>query len=125
MFNPHIYAKDSQTLWARIVWPAEEVWWPMAQKGKVEQIVRSVLAQEFGNVEILSINITPDFDEDGDSVLIVKVVFDGDKRVLDARKTSGLTRHVLPKIEKIGVNAFPVFSFIAKSELGKITPDSA
>ena len=97
----------------------------MAQMAEVKRVVESVLAQEFENIDILSINITSDFDEDGDEILIVKVVFDGDRKTLDSRKTSGLARHVLPEIEKIGEKAFPIFSFIAKSELGKIRPESA
>ena len=97
----------------------------MVRMDKVEQILRSVLEQEFENVEILSINITPDLDEFGEKILIVKVVFDGDRRALDARKTSGLARHILPKIGAIGEDAFPVFSFIAKSELGNVNPDCA
>lgn len=97
----------------------------MVSMNKVERIVRSVVEQEFENVEVSSIDITRDLDEYGENILLVKVVFDGDRRALDARKTSSLARHILPKIGEIGEDAFPVFSFIAKSELGKVNPDRA
>ena len=38
------------------------------------------------------------------------------------RETSGLARRILPQI---GEEEFPVFSFIDKSELGKMKPDPA
>lgn len=91
---------------------------------KIENIVRSVLADRFDDVVIHSIDVKPDFDEDGDRILYVEVVFDGVKRSLPAKTTSGLVRSLLPKMEAIGEDRFPVFSFIAKSEIGKANTGS-
>ena len=89
---------------------------------KIERIIRNAIEQEFGDVEILSIKVRPDLDEDGEKVLFVEVVFDGNRKQLDARKTSGLARQVLPQI---GDEGFPIFSFIASSELGKTRAETA
>ena len=97
----------------------------MDHEKELKRIVRSVLESRFEDIDIVSINITPDFDEDGDKIIIVKVVFDSDMKKLDARETSGLLRRILPQIEDIGETGFPILSFIAKSELGKMSPESA
>lgn len=91
----------------------------MAQEEQIRDIVLSVLRSRFRDIEIHSIDVTTDLDEDGDKVFVVKVVFDGTGKTLDARETSGLVRRILPKMEEIGETGFPIMSFIAKSELGK------
>ena len=97
----------------------------MDSEQAVREIVESVLMSRFHDIDISSIEITPDVDEDGDPVLIVTVVFSAEEKRLDATETSGLVRRILPKMEEIGETRFPIFSFIAKSEMGKITPESA
>lgn len=93
--------------------------------GKIEKIVRNVLSERFENVEIESISVVFDVDEDGDDILRVKVIFDGQTKHLDARKASGVLRHLRPKIAEIGEDAFPIMSYIAKSELGKHKTEAA
>lgn len=97
----------------------------MDPKQAVYDVVKSVLKSRFRNINILSIDITPDVDEDGDQVLIVRVVFDAEEKRLDISETSGLVRRILPKMKAVGETRFPIFSFIAKSEMRKINPDSA
>ncbi|MCG8356407.1 MAG: hypothetical protein MI920_12620 [Kiloniellales bacterium] len=97
----------------------------MAPEEQIKSIVLSVLESRFKDIEIYSIEVTPDVDEDGDRVFAVKIVFDGSRTTLDARETSSLVRRILPMMEKIGERGFPIMSFIAKSELGKSSPGSA
>ena len=66
-----------------------------------------------------SVDVQSDHDEDGNEILVVQIVFDGKQRALDPQKTSSLTRHLRPRIADIGVYAFPVISFVSKSDLGK------
>jgi len=96
----------------------------MDREQAVHDIIKSVLEDRFRNVNILSINVMPDIDEHGDQVLFVTVVFDGEKKRLDTKETSSLARRVLPRMEEIGDDRFPIFSFIAKSELRNVHPDS-
>ncbi|MCY4191029.1 MAG: hypothetical protein OXC54_11515 [Rhodospirillaceae bacterium] len=92
----------------------------MANLSKLADLVSTLLSSEISNVKIDSIDIEPDFDEDGGRVLLVRVVFEGDRKKLDAKKTSGLVRRLRPKMIEAGETDFPVLSFVAKSELEKL-----
>lgn len=91
----------------------------------ISDMVRRLLHDRFDDVEIVSVDVRPDVDADGDRVLFITVVFDGKRKQLDSQKTSGLARHLLPEMQEAGENGFPIFSFIAKSELAKVKPDAA
>lgn len=96
----------------------------MAERHDLKQLIAKLLTEQFRDVKIESIDVQPDVDEDGEALLIVRVVFDGKHKQLDARKSSSLVRRLRPIIYNAGERAFPVFSFIAKSELGKLKSDS-
>ena len=95
------------------------------QMGRVKEIVESVLRSRFKDIDFSVIDIRPDVDEDGQRVLYVKIGFDSKTKFLDAGETSGLLRRILPKMEETGEHGFPILSFIAKSELGKMSSDAA
>ena len=97
----------------------------MASDEDIIKVIKSVLRSRFRDIEISSIEVAPDVDEDGDKILAIKVIFSATQKILDSGETSGLVRRILPKMEKIGETRFPIFSFIAKSEMGKANPDSA
>lgn len=97
----------------------------MATDKDIINVIKSVFTSRFGDIDISSIEITPEVDEDGDQILAVTIIFSATKLNLDSRETSGLVRRILPKMEQIGETRFPIFSFIAKSEMGKLNPDSA
>lgn len=97
----------------------------MAEREKLKEVIESVLRERFDNAEIDSITVESDFDEDGDAILRVKVVFDGEQKQLDAHKSSTVLRHMRPKLAEIGEEAFPIISFIAKSELETTKPAAA
>lgn len=82
-------------------------------------LVEEVLHERFEGVEIHSIGVVRDTDEDGDSILRLKVVFDGEKKTLDSRRASSVVRHMLARFAEAGEYAFPVISYIAKSDLRK------
>ena len=96
-----------------------------ASTKKIETIVRSVLESRFGDVDIDSVIVEPDVDEDGEDILRVKVVLGGRFKQLDPEKSSSIIRHLRPKIAEIGEYAFPIISFISKSELGNSKPEAA
>ena len=81
---------------------------------KVRDMVEVTLRERCGNVFEL-ISVRPDFDEYGGEILVIKAVFN--KNRLGAQRTSGLIRHLRPRLAKVGTEAFPVISFIARSEL--------
>ena len=81
---------------------------------KVKDVIEETLRERCGNVFEL-IAVRPDFDQYGDEILVIKAIFNADR--LGAKRTSGLIRHLRPKLAEVGTEAFPVISFIAKSEL--------
>lgn len=97
----------------------------MENQRSIKEIVDSILRERFEGVDIVSINVRPDKDDDGDDILVIDVVFDGKAKSLDASKTSGLVRRMIPEIQESGVRGFPILSFIAKSELRKKRPEAA
>ncbi len=81
---------------------------------RVKDVVETTLRERCGDVFEL-VAVRPDFDEYGDEILVIKAVFNKDR--LGARRTSGLRRDLRRRVAKAGTDAFPVVSFIAKSEL--------
>lgn len=65
-------------------------------------------------------------DQDGDPIVNVKVIFDGGRKRLDGRKVAGFVRHLRANLRDIGErsDAFPVMSFIAKSDWRKPTTEA-
>ena len=86
---------------------------------KIERILRETLSKALKGVRIHKLIITPAEDVAGDEILIVEVVFAGRDEVLPTRATTRLVRDVLPALEEAGEKRFPIFSFVAESELKK------
>ena len=57
-----------------------------------------------------------EIDYEGDELLWIKIIFDGDQGKLDARWTSRMPLLLDPALESLGLTAFPIISFIEKSE---------
>lgn len=89
-----------------------------AKKRRVEKVIADSLATDFEAVRILQLDVRDDVDSDGDDVLRVYVIFEGAPKDLDARKLSSAVRNIRPKLSAIGENAFPLFSFISKNDIG-------
>ena len=81
---------------------------------KVKDVIEQTLRERCGDVFEL-IAVRPDFDQYGDEILVIKAIFNEDR--LGVQRTSGLIRHLRSKLAEVGTEAFPVISFIAKSEL--------
>lgn len=71
------------------------------------------------DVPFVKISVTPDLDRDGDEFLLVKAVYDGQPNNIDTRKSITMVREIRPKLAEVAVDAFPVISYIAKSDLKK------
>lgn len=86
-------------------------------KEKVEDIVRDTLEERFAGDFIFDpIVVIPEIDEYGDDYLDIIIVFDGDQANLDPSWTSGLIGRIQPHLAAAGIEAFPVPSFVVKSE---------
>lgn len=95
----------------------------MAAERDLQEVVSSVLRERFPNIQVVSVNIEHDTDEDGESILMVNIIFNSETP-LSARDTSSLARLLLPKLEEIQEVAFPVVSFIAEREVRNAGPNT-
>ena len=76
------------------------------------------LAKRFSPEEFTfdPIIVKPDLDEDGDEILWIQIIFDGDQNNLDPGWTTGIVGRIYPELEAIPVTAYPMPTFIEKSE---------
>jgi hypothetical protein len=88
----------------------------MRDFAKIAKIVRTMVTKDF-KLKVLDVRVF-EAETTDDTVLHIDVIFDGTPEDVDARKLSGAVRHVRPKLNAIGGTAFPVFSFISKSDIG-------
>jgi hypothetical protein len=98
----------------------------MAREAKnIRDLLWPVVERELGGLKIVALNLQRDTDRDGDPVLLITVVFDDRKKDLNPKVISGMVRKVRPTLLDLGESAFPVFTYVGRSELGKIKPDAA
>lgn len=90
---------------------------------EVERTIVEVLNDQFDGVVFTKIYITPDRDDEGDEYLLVDAIVDDKQKWPETEKKVGLIRHMCPKLAEVGTEAFPIISFLAKSELGKAASD--
>ena len=80
----------------------------------IKEVVQQTLQERCGDVFEL-IAVKPGLNGYGGEILVIKAVHRKDR--LDAERTSTLIRHLRPKLAEAGTEAFPVISYIARSEL--------
>lgn len=86
---------------------------------KIRKLIESIVRERFPDAKILSVSIQDPSEYDEDDFIRVLVVFESKSGVLDAAATSGIVRHVRPKLHELGEDRFPIMSFIAASEMKK------
>ena len=92
----------------------------MAENPELKTVIQAVLKEIFGDARIEDVYIALTYDEDGDEILRVKVVFDGTEEQFDARKASSVVRHMRPRLATIGEKAFPIISYVSSDEMGMV-----
>ena len=83
----------------------------------ISKVILETLRADFENIEIVDVMVDEDVDFDGDEILRIEVVFHGKPKGADAHKFSSAVRHIRPKLDDIGENAFPILWFISDHEL--------
>ena len=92
---------------------------------RLEEIVRSLFVDRFPGVQIDDVVIRSDTDNDGDKILRIAVVLASAVESLNGDNLLGFARLLRPKLEAADVNEFPVMSFIAAREVGKMKLEAA
>lgn len=89
---------------------------------EIRTIVQTALTGMFPQVKVVAINLRESEDEDGNDIIDIRVVIEG--RV-DPARVPLFTREVIYRLNEEEEKRFPIFSFIAKSDLGNKRPDAA
>jgi len=82
--------------------------------------IRDTLRQEMRDVRVRGLKLEDGFDQDGERVLLVRVVYDGPGKP-SGHALAGFVRHLRGNLERRGRSLaefpFPVMSFTARSDL--------
>lgn len=82
------------------------------------KIIEDVVREQLADAAVEKVTVEESTDHDGDAIFRVSIVFDDKKGRLDPEKTVGLARHARSKLTGESAFRFPIFSFVAKSEVG-------
>ena len=89
-------------------------------KQKISEIVRTDLDRRFREHLVFDPIIVErgvdEFDDDAPAYIRIRIIFDGDQKHLDPKWTVGMTTRIRPKLAELGIEEFPLHSFIEKNE---------
>jgi hypothetical protein len=92
----------------------------IVEKDKISSTIETVVRESIRSGNIIDVVVRNGRDADGDDIIIVNVIFDNKAKSLDATETSRITRFVRNRLIQMNEDRFPFFSYIAKSEAGKL-----
>lgn len=84
---------------------------------EIGRLIKTKLTEEFKFFEIIAVNVSEDTDFDGDAILWVDVIYDGDEKKIDNKALASTVERVRPVLLENDEDAFPVFSFILKHDI--------
>jgi hypothetical protein len=87
---------------------------------KIAKVVKDTVAPEIEPVRILDVRAFLGHDADGDEIIWVKILYDGETNNFDPKKTIGIVRKLRPKLlSSANESAFPVISYISSTDNGR------
>lgn len=84
---------------------------------RAKGVISDALRERRGGVTLDLHEVRPETDGNGDEFLWIRVVYDGDPRILGSRTTRSVRRRLRSKLEEADVEASPVIAFTARSDL--------
>jgi hypothetical protein len=81
---------------------------------RVANVVGETLSRDFENIDILAVHVTEDLDRDGQEILRIEVIFEGDLKGDDALRVAGAASRLRPLLEEIDTDLYPLLSFVSK-----------
>jgi len=91
---------------------------------RLKDVVQTVVPDQFQDLGIVDINIRPEIDDDGDLYFFIRVIFDAEAKWPETEIRVGLIRHVLPEMEKMEIDGFPIISFVPDSEYRRLIAET-
>jgi hypothetical protein len=91
----------------------------MRDTKRLTKVIKDAVAAEFDKGRILDVRIGEETYFDDDDILRVEILFEGTERDIDVRNIANLTEKIRKKLlERVNETAFPVISFISRSDFG-------
>jgi hypothetical protein len=89
-----------------------------AQRDTVADIIRDMVVAKFGDAFVLNEIIVRDTVDivDGMEYLRVKIIFEGDRKLMTPKWRIGMKRHTRRKMAEQDIWEFPVISFVEKAD---------
>jgi hypothetical protein len=87
-----------------------------SEKRDVKSVIMDTLQRDFHHTKIVDVLTRPDVDRDGDPLLIIEVIYEGMPGRDDLSAMTGAIGHIRPALMSLGEDAFPLISFISKSD---------
>lgn len=84
---------------------------------RAQTAIEDVLCGQPKGAALRVLSMGPEVDGDGEEFLYIRLVYDGGTDALDSDTTIGLSRRMRSAFEEADVGAFPVLSFVARSDL--------
>ena len=87
------------------------------QAGKIKKMVQDILDEKFNDQFVFDpIIVKNAFDYyDGTEYIRIYIVYDGDRELLDPGWTAGFACLLIPKLKALGIDDFPVKSFVDRA----------
>ena len=91
---------------------------------QIREIAEAAFKTHFGHIGILSINIEPGFDLDGDPLVDVRIIYDAKMEEVLNGDTAAVRTEIIDKVwrERGDAAIWPQVHFIAKSDIGRQDP---
>ena len=86
-------------------------------KAAAERVIGETLRTHFDGIEITRVRVTDHTIDDGQAMLRVDVIYRGEPNPKQLGALSGAVRLLRPQLHDIGIDAFPLISFVSDKEV--------
>lgn len=87
--------------------------------GRAKDAIEDALRERPGGVALDLHEVRPEVDGEGNEFLWVRVVYDGEPRILGIKTTQGVRSRLRLKLEEAEVPVFPVIAFTARADMAE------
>ena len=90
---------------------------------RARTVVEDVLREQSASVPMEILSMGQEVDGDGDEFIWVRLIHDREPGTLGSEMQLGLMRRIRSRLEEVDVDAFPVLSFVARSDTEDATDE--
>jgi|HubBroStandDraft_2_1064218.scaffolds.fasta_scaffold765085_1 hypothetical protein len=89
----------------------------LRDRTSITKAVFETLSRQLDAVKILDVKLNEDIGPEGEDVLRIEVIYEGDPGKIDPRIVSGMIRVLRPILNDAHESGFPLISLISKADL--------